>query len=400
MMKKKGENQSSLKEHNQRLILNCLKGQAWSCSDLARMTDLSYTGVVTLVEELTSKGIVVKEDAEVVSMGRRPILVKIAPRRHLVCVINLAGEVMLKLYDLSDEELHSHVFAFSEVITQENFRQLIAYLKEVLQNEFSNGLLEAICIAAPGKINKNTGDFVFAPFIENYRETNLVKLFGDEFGVPVVIKNNLRFQLLAEKAYGKYKDQICDTLFVQLGGQGFGCALFLDNKLYEGAYGLNGEIGLFITDYRMSKLSYANVSECRFFQQNVSNTAFVRAAEYALAQGEKSMLSELDTVTYHDIARGYLADDPLCCSIINESARMTADVIKSLSEVLDFGNVIVSRETMVYGQKYLDTVSAYLNSQLRAYHIDILMSTFGKSGTLLGAKVTALDVAIRCLASR
>ncbi len=399
-MKRKGESLSSLKERNQRLILSCVKGNPLSCSDLARETDLSYTGVVTLVEELIAKGVVIREDAEVVSLGRRPILIKLAPRRHIVGVINLAGEVKLEIYDLAGNTLHSHSFTFGRVITGANLRTLIGYFKNTLQKEFAAETLEAICIAAPGKIDKNTGDFVFAPFIENYTRVNLVKMFFESFGVPVKIKNDIRFQLLAEKAYGQYRDKICDTLFIQLGGQGFGSALFLNNKLYEGANGLNGEIGLFITEYKKGILSRGNVSDNRFFQQQVSTDAFLEAAKYALAQGEESSLAGREPLTAKDLAEGYLAGDPLCCEILNESARVTADVIKSLSEVLDFNNVIVSRETMIYGQKYIDKLSDYLNGELRSYHIDCYMSTFDRTGVLLGAKDYAIDVAIGRIAAQ
>ena len=394
-MKQRGENQSTLKERNQLLILNCLKEGPRSCSDLARMTDLSYTGVTTLVEDLADKGVVIKEDAEVVSLGRRPILIKLAPKSRVVAVINLAGEDVLEIYGLAGNLLHSHVFSFGNVISRENLCELAEYLRTILASELAGSNLEAICIAAPGKIDKNSGAFVFAPFIEDYKEVNLVRMFGDRFGVPVTVKNNIRFQLLAEKAYGRYRDKICDTLFIQLGGQGFGSALFLNNKLYEGANGLNGEIGLFVTDYRLGILAHANASQSRYFQQQVSNAAFIAAAKQALAQGECSCLESVPEITAQELARGYLADDRLCCEILDESARITADVLRSLSEILDFSNVIISRETMIYGQKYIDKLSDYLNGQLISYHIDCYMSTFDKSGILLGAKEYAINSAMR-----
>ena len=98
---------TALKIENRRLILGSIKGNT-SCSDISRKTGLSYTCVVTLIDELSREEVLIKTSAEVTTgVGRRPIWVKFNPRKNIVCVISFVGRYSFQLCDLDGTVLYA-----------------------------------------------------------------------------------------------------------------------------------------------------------------------------------------------------------------------------------------------------------------------------------------------------
>ena len=387
---------TALKIENRRLILGSIKGNT-SCSDISRKTGLSYTCVVTLIDELIREEVLIKTSAEVTTgVGRRPIWVKFNPRKNIVCVISFVGRYSFQLCDLDGTVLYAEPQNFETLpISRGKIEAFTDKIDRLLKTEFADCTLRNINVAAPGRYDKATGEMVYAPsFAEKF---NFVRMFGDRFGVPVTLKNDLKFAILAEKAYGNNKEKICDTLFIQLGGRGIGCSLFLDGKLHEGANGFSGEVGLFVVDYANGLSALGRGEPTRLFLQKSSTENFVRAAEKLLQCGTESCLEE-GRITEERNAEGYIAGDKVCTEIVEGSIVLASDVIRSLAEVLDFRNVIVAKRTEMYGPAYLQKLCESINGGSQLYPIEVFPASFGEEGVAMGAYSLGAEQALDVIA--
>src|SRR5512137_117885 len=85
-----------------------------------------------------------------------------------------------------------------------------------------------------------TGIVVNAPNL-GWRNVSFGALLSGAVGLPVRVANDLSAAALGEHAFGAAKG-VGDALVVSV-GSGVGAGLVLGGKLYEGAYGVGGELG-------------------------------------------------------------------------------------------------------------------------------------------------------------
>lgn len=397
-MKLLGGKQSLLRSMNRELILTVLSKQSMSNSDLAKTIKLSNTGVVTIIDEMVQEGLLLKTDAEITSVGRRPILLNINPEYGMVMVVMFSAFVEVNLYSLNREVVYSYNEAIDGPYSDARLDRLLKKMSDIVREKFSERRLVCICISAPGKVNTHTGEIIYAPFFETYHGQNLKSVFHDEFGVPVFIKNDIRFALLAEKSDGECKDIINDTVYIQL-GDGIGGAMFLDGKLYEGKNGLNGEIGLFLVDCLHQSNLLDKGGQRKYFYQVCSLYRIMEAVKDGIREGMPCSIGKLpEEITAQDVAQAYEEGDSLCCEVVDGTARVAANVLKSLFEMLDFDLILVSKDRLPFGEKYLRAISSYVNADNNNVHIEVRFSTFGREGVEIGAKNFAIEQAIRIIA--
>ena len=110
----------------------------------------------------------------------------------------------------------------------------------------SYGSCNGIAISTAGQVDTATGTIRYAnENIPQYTGTNLRQIFGDAYGVPVAVENDVNAAALGEFAFGAAKghpDFLCLTY-----GTGVGGAIVLDGKIFRGIAGSAGEFGHIIT---------------------------------------------------------------------------------------------------------------------------------------------------------
>ena len=381
-MIKGGGKQSTLKKMNRKLILNFVSEEKLSCMDLMHRSGLSYTGVITLVDGLLKDGIVKKTDAEATSLGRRPIWVEMDRSYGMVCVVSYTGAQSWALYSLDGECLFSERFGEDTIISRADVIALADRIGAVCREQFPSVRLLHMSVAVPGKVDKCTGGFVLAPHFEDYKNLNLQEIFAERLHTEVTVKNDLLFCLIAEKECGALKDKIYDTLFLQF-GIGFGCSLYLNGNLYESRRGHGGEIGMFITDYRTGLL---DADENTYFQQLGSYQRLLRSAQMHAGPGEEITLARL--------AEDYSAGSPFAGKLVEEFASVVANVIKSLAIVIDFDSVIITKQSLAFGDRFLSLLGRKVNTGGAYSNIGLYEASFGEEGVVLGAKKFAIRAAI------
>ena len=106
--------------------------------------------------------------------------------------------------------------------------------------KLSEGDILGCGVTLPGKVDRAAGISYNTYSIWN-REVPVRQIVEKELGVPVVTENNLKAYAESEilLGYGRTHD---DFMLVKW-GPGVGSAMILDQKVYQGASGLAGEIG-------------------------------------------------------------------------------------------------------------------------------------------------------------
>ncbi len=105
--------------------------------------------------------------------------------------------------------------------------------------------VRAIGIACAGTVDQRAGVIIDSPNLP-LSDTALKGILEAEFGVPVVLENDVNAALWAESRLGAARN-LRHVVMLTL-GTGLGGALLLDGHIYRGAQGAAGEIGHTIVD--------------------------------------------------------------------------------------------------------------------------------------------------------
>jgi predicted NBD/HSP70 family sugar kinase len=231
-----------LRRLNSAAVLHAVRADGpVSRSDLARATGLSKPTVNAAVELLMEQGYV-SEDGEAASgrPGRRPRLLRFASglghvlgidigaNKVLVLVADLAGEV------LATERRRSEPDALLEQVEDAATQALLA------AGVAPEGL-KAVGVGTPGVVDPVSGRVTLAPQLPGWEGIELGARLEPSFACPVLVDNEVRLSLLAERWRGAAQE-IDDAFFVQI-GIGIGGGVLFGGEVYRGASGAAGEIG-------------------------------------------------------------------------------------------------------------------------------------------------------------
>lgn len=116
---------------------------------------------------------------------------------------------------------------------------IINHLKEMIKQIISPEV-ESIGIGVPSVVDAELGIVYDVTNIPSWKEVHLKEILESEFHIPVHINNDCNCFVYGEHCFGKsneYKDTVGVTL-----GTGLGCAIIINNELYNGSNTGAGEI--------------------------------------------------------------------------------------------------------------------------------------------------------------
>ena len=214
-----------------------------SRADLARATGLSKPTVNAAIELLLEQGYVNEDADELASPGRpgrRPRLLRFASGMGHVLGVDIgANKVLVLVADLA-----------GEVLATERRRSEPSAMLELVEDAATQALaaaavapesLMAVGVGTPGVVDPVSGRVTLAPQLAGWEGIELGARLEPAFACPVVVDNEVRLSLLAERWRGAAQ-QIDDAFFVQI-GIGIGGGVLFGGEVYRGASGAAGEIG-------------------------------------------------------------------------------------------------------------------------------------------------------------
>jgi predicted NBD/HSP70 family sugar kinase len=356
-----------------------------SRADLARMTGLSKPTVNAAVELLLEQGYVQEEEpAEGGRPGRRPRLLRFAGDIGHVLGIDIgANKVLVLVADLA-----------GQVIASERRRSDPHALLELVEDAAGAALeaagvtdLKAVGVGTPGVVDPASGRVTLAPQLPGWEGIELGPRLEPLFDCPVLVDNEVRLSLLAERWRGAAQE-IDDAFLVQI-GVGIGGAVLFGGEVYRGAVGAAGEIGylpLFDEEEPSSGLGP--------FEHAAGATAFARLARRASA-GRQTMLLELvggdpDAIDPETVFAAAAVGDDVAREVLDDLFGRLARGIASAIVVLNPATVIVGGGISHAGERLREPLERRIRALVPvAPHV--ILSQLGDEAVALGGVRLALQ---------
>ncbi len=366
----RGMNSADIKRSNRGLVLR----QIALCAEtsrvaIARETGLTKMTVGNIVQELVELGLVA--DAAPVyekTTGPNPMGLKIAERAGKVVGVYLSrDEIVVSLGDLTGNVLISHRTVFSNETLKSISYKLLSNVKDMLSKAKDN--VFAIGVAMIGPIDES-GAIVGTPNFFGIERLPVRELLEREFGLPVVVYNDISAAAVAEQMLGghAFKD------FVYIGmANGLGAGVIHNRELLTTDNAFIGEFGHITIDLNGEKCPCGNTGCLELY---VSATVLCRRLGKLL--GRSVAVEEFSS----------LADLPECDAVFSDVSKKLAVGMISLANLLGPQAFILGHEAFYFPDKYVKLMEQAVNRVNflgRKQEISVLKSSFSNKAAMYGS---------------
>lgn len=375
--------------NNQILILETIqKYGRMSRAGVSKAIHLSAPSVSTNVDKLLELGLLREVGEGKSATGRKPIMLEIVEDYRLVAAVDLSSDpVVVALSDLHGDLIdHCLVMVNGDVITCETFQAVIYALHTLLRrHHVPADKLYKIGIAAPGVIDEETGFYINAPRIANFRTVNLTQMFSEEFATEVIVKNDTNLAALGEWQHGGLENS--RNLIYILADSGIGAGLMLDNHVYHGSHGTAGDIGYLLA-------SFAGCDD-QLFDRVGSGYAILKAATEKIREKEPEVLAgfsipegrHMDFVHFRKILD---SGNEICREILKQAVSVWGKVLTNICVLLDLDTIVVGGRLAYWEDDFLNPLCAFVNTNV-PFRVKIVPSKLDGNAALKGAIFTILE---------
>lgn len=233
---------SDIKFDNVKKIINTIRfGQSLTKKEIAYQTQLSFSTVSNVCNDLLEKGILANQKSESLSVGRTPSQIIFCCHRFCSLCIDLKrkGRVGMAILDFSNQVLFR---GFYDVSFDTSIDQLIDKVYEIFlnvleQNRLERELFIGAGVAVSGIFDRCTGNVVNSS-IPLFEGQPLSALLSQRLGMRCYVDNEANLCAIA-MAEGRDKEQ---TLLYIHSDEGLGLGVVVNGKLLRGKNGYGGEI--------------------------------------------------------------------------------------------------------------------------------------------------------------
>lgn len=397
-----GQKQHNIKNANHRLILEQLRYNGeLSRIELTRNLALSAPSISKNVDELIRNNVLLETGTVVTHAGRRPRLLEINRDYGCVAAVDFSSsDTRVALANMRSELIDYKTVPGGSMLDDIHLHKVRDLLQTMLDKQYPARKLLAISVATPGDIDRKTGDFLYAPRLRNCTIRNFRDFFHTAFGVDVLVKNDVNLATYGEHLYGAGIG--CSNMLYVAVDYGIGSGMVLDGKIFEGARGFAGEIGLWIMDTNEA-LAKAD-GESKMLDACASCFAIRQNICRQLKEGKQSILLSWvngpDEVEMDLIIKAHQLQDQLCVDVVHQAALQMACVLKNIIDFLDVETVIVGGLSKNFGDDYLDTIRTFLEETQPTRVPQLIWANLGHESTLYGAVGDALEFAFDQIANQ
>lgn len=379
---------------NSALVLRAIReAGSTSRSELVRATGLSKPTVREVVEDLLRTGFVSEGAAG--DGGGRPgprarLLTFRADLGHVLGIDIGADKVLVQLADLSGTILAAER---RQTRTARNAEALLKALRAAATAALRRagvprGSLRAVAVGTPGIVDPATGRIRLAPQLPGWEGIDLGAALGRSFDCPVLVENEVRLSVLAERWRGAAQE-IEDAVYVQV-GVGIGAGILIGGELYRGADGAAGEIGYLPFPHAQPLTDGPGP-----FEDAAGGNAFARLGRNAAYGRGGSRLRQLgggdpDAVDAEVVFAAARQGDAAAGAVVDELTRTLAHGIAAVVVVLNPSTVIVGGGLSRAGADFLEPLERHV-SELVPLAPRLVLSSFGDESVALGAVRLALQ---------
>jgi len=360
---------------------------------IAKRTSLSIPSVMTITDDLISRGLVQAVGKGESRGGKRPELLSVVPESEYYIGVDIGrGSVRLVILNLSRNVVYGTKEDTGEVHPEEAFadRLCALILRSIEESGVDTAKLVGIGIAMPGLIEQETGHVLFSPDFD-WNDIPLQSWLQRKLPYPVLVENANRALALAEsddtQSTGKQAGN--SALCVNI-GHGIGAALVQDGRLYYGSSGTSGEIG-HITVSKDGPLCACGNSGC--LEAMASGDAIAQQARDAVRSGIPTALRTLCEHSLENINAKMVFDaaavgDMVALSIVDKATDYIGIGLAMAINILDPDRIVLCGGLTKNGPAFFDrVVKSTSKRQMRqaGRHVTISVGKKGDYGTAIGA---------------
>lgn len=377
-MEKAGKNRSDYKRVNRGLALKMVAiGQCTTRSDLVRSTGLSKMAISNIVSGMLAQDYLVETGVSPSDeLGRRPTGLAISPKAPKVAGLvvhrNRVDAVLcdLKLTPLKRESL--------PIAGDMNKDKLMSMVFRALDTVVTGSpSVVAIGLSSIGPISIAEGKILKPYYFYGIENVNIVEQVQQRYGLPVFFDHDNQSAVLAESLYGNARNH-SDVLFVGI-GQGVGCGILADNKLYCNSRGLPPELGHVSIDVNGRVCACGNRGCVEAY---IRSPELLRRMQYHTRQD----LSLLDF--------GKIEGNEILDSIYSDAVNRLATAIVSIINMLNSELILLGNDAIYWPDRHIATLEALINQRRFvewSQPVQVKRAYFLQDAALMGAACNAIS---------
>jgi len=364
---------------------------------LSEITGLGSATIFSIVDELTSMGLLVEHGIGESTGGRRPMLYRFNPEAFFAVGVDVGGMGKLRvvLTDLDGRVLSRMISDLATDAPPQVVVQRIASATDqlVAEADIPGEKIRGVGVAMHGAIDLANG-VVMSGGHRIWQNVPLAQLIRDKTGLPGHVVNQSSAISLGENWCGAGRDFrtfVCVNVGVNVG-----VGMILDGKLYTGATNMGGHLGHVTVDQN-GPLCWCGKLGC--LGMLAGGQAIVERAVRGLRLGASSSISSrvdgrLDQVTADVVAEQAVEGDPYSVQIIQDAGRYLGVVIAWLINVLNPQAVMVGGCVAPAGEVVLDAIRGAVAAQALeqvAENVQIIPVALGMDARAVGAAIVVLE---------
>jgi len=354
-----------------------------SRNELSQLTGIGILTIGKYVDQLILDARIIEKGRDKNTRGRPARLLSINPNFGKALGIELGGTYINWVI----ANYIGDIFQNGIIKVQENEpikNNLEGQIEKIL-NDNSN--IKSIGVASTGIVETVTGTSLCSPQREDLNDFPIKKCLEDKFSLPVYLDDVCRTAAYVEQNQGVAKN-LKNFLYFYL-DVGIGLAMALDGKIYQGPFGVSGEIGHFIIDENGPSCGCGNRGCLEVF---ASIAAIVRNARKFLDKGVQSSLYNQE-INIENIINEARKGDKLSYRLITESGERIGAVAAQVINFTGIPLIIIGGRLKYANQLLLEPIQHIIKKNslsMLSQKLEIRISSLDNWAGALGASMLSL----------
>lgn len=296
--------------------------------------------------------------------------------QHAVLAVDIGGsKFVIGLITRQGDILYKRKYKWGQISEKNVVNCLFQAMSEAIRIN-TDIIVDSVGMTIPGLADSEKGMWISAHFMGIYN-LPMRAIMQEKLGIPVFLDNDCNACAQAEMLFGSCKN-ISDFLYITVSNS-IGGALVLDGKVYNGAHGKAGEIGLFSCIARNGRR--------RPLEQIASGRGI--AEEYIALGGLKDIAGSAPNG--ENISQLARKGDKVAVKVFKNEGKYLGYAIADACELLDPEKVIIGGGISLVFDLYKNTLFHTIEecSDLMKY-ITVEPTILGYDGALYGAACLAI----------
>jgi len=372
---------------------------------LARRCGMSTVLVSSILKNLLSQGIIVRQGKTQTTGGRPSAIYRLRPDLELSVGIGLKTDRFVVLFlDTTGAVVYRTVrmlelSADPEEHTANIIDQVSAELDTVFANTpFNDARIAAVGITVPGMVDTRRGVWLHGLQLTGIERIPMKQILQERIGRPVLVEDWSRSVAFYEHRRGSAA-KLRDFVLLYL-GTGVGSGIVTDGRLYRGNNGLAGEVGHLRVEENGRRCVCGNVG-C--LETIVSTSAILGRFRVRLSEGVFSSLQQHQGDGYRGLTLEALlqaaqAGDRLTLTTLNEIGVLLGEACAKVVKLICPERIVVSGPVSILGDYLKDAIDSVLHRQVLPEMLSseaVEFAQYGPEDEAKGAGLLAMDYSWR-----